>query len=243
MGRKALQTAAAAVAITGLLDPATAVASMPVVDIAAVAQLRAQLEAWRNQLAGMSLQLAQLRDAYAAVTGHRGLQAVLAISPAARNYLPPTWANLAADSAGASGRYAALAAEIRAQMAANAVLTAEDLSRYPRGLRALLGNARETAAGIDVSMRVVYSQSSARFAQLQQLIDHIAITADAKGIAELQGRIAAEQAMLANEAIKLTAAGQVAASEAASLELQRREQVVANHGAFDHRLQPVPPVP
>jgi type IV secretion system protein VirB5 len=234
----AVAAVAAAVALAAALAPAPAAASMPVIDMAALAQLRAQLDAWRAQLAGMERQLAELHAAYSAVTGHRGLGAVLPIAAATRNYLPPLWTDAATSGA---AQYSALAAAGRAQQAANTVLNATDLIRYPDPLRALLGLNRESVAGTEVVMRTAYARSSARFLELQRLVDAIASTVDAKGIAELQGRIAAEQAMLANEAIKLFAAGQSAAADAAAIDLQRREQVVANHGAFADRFRPTPP--
>ena len=66
---------------------------------------------------------------------------------------------------------------------------------------------------------------------------------DAKAIAELQGRIGAEQAMLANDGLKLAALAQTASAEAAARSLSVREQVVANHGSFAARFQPTPPAP
>jgi type IV secretion system protein VirB5 len=236
----AVATTAALFAVAAAIAPAPAAASMPVIDIAALTQLRAQLDAWRTQLAGMERQLTELHAAYAAVTGHRGLQAVLPIAVGARNYLPPLWSGLEGPG---GAQYNALGAATRAQQAANSVLSAADVARYPDSLRTLLGANRQAVAGTEVAMRTAYAQSSARFAELERLIDAIGATVDAKGIAELQGRIAAEQAMLANEAIKLFAAGQSASAEAAALDLQRREQIVANHGAFAIRFRPTPPEP
>ena len=78
---------------------------------------------------------------------------------------------------------------------------------------------------------------------MSTLIGQIGAAQDAKAIAELQGRIGAEQAMLANETIKLVALAQVGGADREARELARRESVLQNHGAFASRLQPAPPVP
>jgi type IV secretion system protein VirB5 len=98
-------------------------------------------------------------------------------------------------------------------------------------------------AGNQAVTRLAYAHSSDRFASLATLIERIGATPDAKAIAELQGRIGAEQAMLTNDGIKLAALAQSASAEAAARDLAVREQVIANHGAFASRFQPSPPAP
>ncbi len=221
---------------------APAHATMPVIDVAAITQLIQEILAWDEQLQGMRQQLDQLQQTHAALTGSRGMGQLLQLSPAARNYLPNDWAGLSAVMSGA-GVDPAIARAARAQLGNNAVLSVADQSRLPQNLQALLQSDREAVAGTQALTRAAYGHSSDRFASLSTLIDQIRATQDAKAIAELQGRIGAEQAMVANEAVKLAALAQVTDAERAARELARRETVVQSHGAFATRFQPTPPVP
>jgi type IV secretion system protein VirB5 len=218
-------------------------AMIPVIDVAALQQLIQQVMAWEQQLQGMRLQLTQLQQTRAALTGPRGMDQLLPLTPAARNYLPRDWGGLASVASGGGGADPALAQMARTQLEANSVLTAAELARLPQTLRTLLSSERDTVAATQALTRSAYAHSSERFASLATLIERIGGTADAKAIAELQGRIGAEQAMLANESAKLAALAQVTEAEHAAHELARRESVVQGHGAFAGRFQPVPPVP
>jgi type IV secretion system protein VirB5 len=218
-------------------------AMIPVIDVAAVTQLLQQMLSWEEQLRGMQQQLSQLQQTYAAMTGARGMQSVLAISPQARNYLPTDWAALQDVVAGTGSAYADLARAVRAQVAANAVLKPTEVTRFSADLQALLVAERLAVASGQTLNRAAFARTSDRFTSLQTLIDRIGAAPDAKAIAELQGRIGAEQAMVANEGLKLAALVQVGAAESDARALARREQVVANHGGFATRFQPTPPAP
>ena len=239
--RRTLLPTLVASALLLAMQPARAM--VPVIDIAAVTQLLMQLNAWTEQLRGMEQQVSQLRDTYGSITGVRGMEQLLPISPGARNYLPTDWASLSATLAGATSSYPALAASARTQAASNAVLTPAQLAQFPAALQSLLTADRQAVAGGQALTRLAYSQSSDRFAALATFIQSIGATGDSKAIAELQGRIQAEQAMLANEGVKLASLAQVAAAETAARDLMRREQVVVNHGQFATRFQPAPPAP
>ena len=226
-----------------ILAAAPAAATIPVIDFASLTQLIQQMLSWQQQLEGMRQQLAQMHDTYASMTGRRGMEAVLQIPPQARNYLPGDWVALMDVVTGASASYRDLAGVARAQLAANAILRPEDLARLPDDLRSLLSADRRAVAGSQALTRAAYGRSSDRFAALQTLIDRIGAAPDAKAIAELQGRIAAEQAMIANEGLKLVALAQLAEADGASRSLARQEQALANHGSFALRFAPTPPAP
>lgn len=235
---------AIAAALCGLtLATSPAHATIPVIDVASLVQLIEQVLSWQQQLQGMQQQLAQLRDTYGAMTGPRGMQTLLPLSLPVRNYLPSEVAEIGAVIGGSSGNYAGLARAVALQRAANAILGPDELSRLPIALQTALTTERDAAAGGQALTRAAYGRSSDRFATLQTLIDHIAAATDAKAIAELQGRIAAEQAMVANEGLKLAALAQVAQADAAARTLARQEQALANHGRFAGRFQPAPPAP
>lgn len=234
----------AALAVGALALVATpAQAMIPVIDIGAITQLFMQVQSWAEQLRGMEQQLGQLQQSYGAITGLRGMDQLLRLTDAARNYLPTDWPGLQASVRGSTGGYPELTAAVRAQAAANAVLTAADVVRFPAALQSLLADERQAVAGSQALNRIAYARSSERFSSLTTFIDKIGATPDSKSIEELQGRIQAEQAMLSNEGLKLASLAQLAASDAAARELVRREQVIANHGSFATRFQPLPPAP
>lgn len=222
----------------------TAYATMPVIDVAAITQLLQQIMAWDEQLQGMRAQLTQLQQTTSALTGARGMEALLRQTPAARNYLPADWNGLAGLAAGtAAAGDPMLAHAVRIQRDANAILSQQALARLSPSLASLLGGERDAVAVNQTSTRAAYARSSDRFASLSVLIDQIRAAPDAKAIAELQGRIAAEQAMLANEGIKLVALAQAADADRDARALARREATLQSHGAFASRFQPAPPVP
>lgn len=234
----ALLTAAPLLVASG---PTRAV--IPVVDVAAIQSLIQQISAWNQQLRAMQLQLTQLQQTRSALTGQRGMERLLRQTPVDRNYLPRDWTVAAGIGAGAPPIYAGLAGSARAQMRANAVLSPAEFARLPGPVTDLLADERRGVAAGQTLTRAAYARSSDRFAALGALIDRIGTAADAKAIAELQGRIGAEQAMLTNEGLKLTALAQVADADRAARELARRETVARNHGTFGLRFEPTPPVP
>ena len=67
---------------------------MAVIDVAAIRQLVAQVNYWRQQITGMQNQLKQLQQTHAALTGGRGMELLLPTSAAQRNYLPADWAEM-----------------------------------------------------------------------------------------------------------------------------------------------------
>jgi type IV secretion system protein VirB5 len=226
-----------------LAASSSAHAAMPVIDTAALQQLVQQIRAWNEQLQGMRLQLTQLQQTRAALTGSRGMEQLLPLTPAMRNYLPTDWVGIAGIPNGGMGAEASLVRAARTQLESNAILSAGELSRLPQDVQRLLRAEREGVAAAQVLTRAAYARSSDRFASLSTLIDSIRATPDAKAIAELQGRIEAEQTMLANEGLKLAALAQVTDAERGARDLARRESVLQGHGDFGSRFQPTPPVP
>ncbi len=218
-------------------------ASIPVIDIAALQQLLQDTLSWQQQLRAMQSQLTQLQQTRTALTGSRGMERLLPQSAADRNYLPADWAALDGVARGTASGYADLSSRVRGIMKNNARLSDPELARLTNDARTLLVSARDAAATDEALTQVAYERSSARFASLGQLIDRIGGTGDVKAIAELQGRIAAEQAMLANEAVKLQSYGYAADAARAAADVSRREAVVHGHGSFASRFQPTPPAP
>lgn len=232
-----------AIALALLGCSSVADAAMPVIDIAAVRSLGQQVSAWHSQLSAMQLQLSQLQQTRVALTGRRGMERLLPIPITARNYLPADSGGLASVAQGASGSHGALASAVAAQIGANAVLSPAELRRLPPAIAARIEQARRDIALAQSAARAAYARSSDRFTELGALLDGIAAAPDAKAIADLQGRIGVEQAMLDNERIKLAALAQIADADRSAREQQLREAITENHGAFASRFQPTLPVP
>jgi type IV secretion system protein VirB5 len=230
------------VAISVCAIGAPAQAQFAVIDVAAVNQLVQQMSAWQQQLSSMRLQLLQMEQTRVALTGWRGMEKLLPLTAAQRNYLPLDAAGIAAAAAG-NGNYGGLSSSINQYVSGNAVLTAQDLSQLPPADVARLGALRQTIAMREALMSEAYARSSDRFTTLGVLIDKIAAAPDAKAIADLQARIAAEQSMLQNESAKIAALDHYADAQRDARELATREAVVKGHGRFASRFIPTNPVP
>jgi type IV secretion system protein VirB5 len=217
-------------------------AQFAVIDVAAVNQLVQQMSAWQQQLMSMRLQLLQMEQTRIALTGWRGMEKLLPLTPTDRNYLPMDAAGLAATAAG-TGSYSALSASINQYVSGNAVLTAQDLAALPPADVARLSALRQTIALRQALMSEAYARSSDRFAALSVLISTIGSAPDAKAVADLQARIGAEQTMLQNETAKIATLDHYAVAQHEANELATREAVVKGHGRFATRFIPTNPVP
>ena len=76
------------------------------------------------------------------------------------------------------------------------------------------------------------SNSSARFASLQSLINAIPRATDEKAVLDLQARIQAEQGMLANEHTKVDLLLQAAEAEDLARQQRDRERAIAEIGTL-----------
>jgi type IV secretion system protein VirB5 len=222
--------------VLGLLPLAatTAQAQFAVIDVASVTQLIQQAQTLAQQLEQARAQVAKAEALYQSLTGTRGMQ--LLLSGTVRNYLPANWAQLS--SAMQGGGSGALAADIRAAINANAVLSPRQLSALPAAERAQILSARSNVALMQALSHQALANSSDRFASIQQLIQAISVAKDQKAILELQARIGAEQGMLQNEQTKLQSLYQAALSQTAALQQQQQEAAIAASGNFSTRFQP-----
>lgn len=231
------------IAVAGAIAPlprATHAGGMPVIDAAAISQLMQQVKYWQQQVQYMADQLYTARAAYSAITGGRGMEALLPITAAARNYLPSDYAELMSVVNNASVTYAGIASQVQSIMAANAVLTGGQIGVLSPQQQRILTQGRQAAATLQMIAQQAQQNTSQRFGALQQLVTAIGAAGDQKAIQDLQGRIAAEQTMLTVEQTKLQALYQMAQAQ----ELQRQQMVresavravgslsTANHPAF-----------
>ena len=236
-GRAGVTVVVSVVLLIGLV-PMPARAQMAVIDVAAIRQLVMQINYWRQQIAAMGEELDQLEETHAALTGGRGMEALLPLGDDERNYLPSDWAEVSRVLTGESARYGELADAVAEVVDARAVLSPARLDSMSEAERTSVVEAREAAAGLTVMTREAYAQAAERFVSLASLVNAIGNAEDAKAIADLQGRIAAEQAMLENEQAKLAVLYQAAQSERWLREQQLRELAISGHGEFATRLRP-----
>jgi type IV secretion system protein VirB5 len=195
-------------------------AQWAVVDVGAIAQLLQQLQKMEQAIQTAENQLSQAQAQYQSMTGNRGMQNLL--SGVNRNYLVSDFNQLAS----------ALSSGIQSHITTNAVLTPAQIAALAPSEQQQLTNARTNSALLQTASQQAYSNASARFASIQQLINAIPTATDQKGILELQARIAAEHGMLQNESTKLNVLYQAAQAQEWARRQSASEQVVASVGSL-----------
>lgn len=205
-------------------------AQIPVTDGASIAQQVAnQIETvakWQLQYEQMMSQIDNMEREYEALTGGRGLGTILN-DPRYREYLPTEWQGVY-DSV-RSGGYSGLSGRAAGIYGDNQVYDAcahlhIDSQRLTCESLAVKG-AQDKAFALDA-----YDAARDRLNQIDQLMGRINSTQDPKDIAELQGRMAAEQAMIANEQTKLQMYAMVSEAED-RIQAQRQMEVNAKANA------------
>jgi type IV secretion system protein VirB5 len=224
--------------LTAFAVAPTAQAQWAVIDAPAIVQLIQQVQNAEQQLATARNQLLQAQQALQTMTGSRGMEQLL--SGTVRNYLPTDSAQLSSALQVGSSSYGPLSADIQSVIAANTVLSPQQLAALPTSGQQLIQAERQWRAMQQALAHQALANSSNRFAALQNLITAIPAAADQKGILDLQARISAELGMLQNEQTKDFVLNQTALAQQSSLQLQAREQVLNGHGRFDTRFQPTP---
>lgn len=205
-------------------------AQFAVIDVASIVQLVRQIATMEQQLTVLENQLLQAQQQYAAITGGRGMQNLLA--GVNRNYLPTDWASLMAVVNGQANAFPAVAAGVQNNINANALLTPAQIASFSPAERAQLLADRQTVALLQATVQQALTAASGRFASLQQLIGAIGAAQDAKGSLDLTARISAEQAMLANDQSKLEVLYQAAQAQRWLQQQRASEQALSDIGSL-----------
>ncbi|MFP5197131.1 P-type DNA transfer protein VirB5 [Alcaligenes faecalis] len=220
------------VAVSLVLISSPALAQIPVTDGAAIkTSVQQQVETmakWKLQYDQMVSQIDQMKQEYQSITGVRGLGDVLN-NPALRDYLPDDWQGVY-DSV-KSGGYAGLSGRAGQVYNDNKIYDTcvnhtNEQSRISCEAQAVKG-AQDKAFALDA-----YDKAKERLGQIDALMQEINRTQDPKSIAELQGRIAAEQALIQNEQTKLQMYSMVASAED---RLQQQRQLEINARVLANR--------
>ncbi|MGO3869273.1 MAG: P-type DNA transfer protein VirB5 [Alcaligenes sp.] len=226
------------VAVSFVLISSQALAQIPVTDGAAIkTSVQQQVETmakWKLQYDQMVSQIDQMKQEYQSITGVRGLGDVLN-NPALRDYLPDDWQGVY-DSV-KSGGYAGLSGRAGQVYNDNKIYDTcvnhtDEQSRISCEAQAVKG-AQDKAFALDA-----YDKAKERLGQIDGLMQEINRTQDPKSIAELQGRIAAEQALIQNEQTKLQMYSMVASAEDRLQQQRQREinaKVLANREYTKHQ--------
>ncbi|EKN6008513.1 P-type DNA transfer protein VirB5 [Yersinia enterocolitica] len=215
-------TASAQIPVTDLAQNSQTMAH----NLATVAQWAKDIAEMKAQFDMLSNQYDQMQKDYEAVTGSRGLGNIMA-NEAFRDYLPNDWQTVY-DSV-KSGGYSGLSGTGQAVYNENKIFDgcahiANDEQRIACEAWAVKG-AQDKGFALDA-----YETAKNRITQIDQLMAQINETQDPKAIAELQGRIAAEQANIQNEQTKLTLYAMVAEAEE-KLQVQRDHELTMKDDA------------
>lgn len=181
---------------------------IPVYDNLAVVQQIQQVASWAQQLRAMADQYQQLEGQFRALTGSRGYGNIFN-NPLLQQYLPAEWQQVYG--------------QIRQGVDA--------LSSGAQAFRHQIGDTRSCSMIADTKARMSCQQAIAspyqtydvfqsalnianqKPQQIQSLISQIQTTEDPKAIAELQARIAGEQAAMQNELLKVQLSVQMAEAQ------------------------------
>jgi type IV secretion system protein VirB5 len=214
-------------------------AQWAVVDVGAIAQLIQQLQIMERQLTTSRGQLLSSQQVLQAMSGDRGMENLL--SGTQRNYLPTNWAQLMVVLLGQpTGTYAGLSGSVQSNVAANAVLSPQQLAALSSSDQRQIQAARQWSAMQQAVSQAALANASGRFAALQTLISAISTAKDQKASLDLQARISAELGMLQNEQTKLQVLSQAMQAQESSLRQQQTERAIAGQGNFSTRFQPTP---
>jgi type IV secretion system protein VirB5 len=212
-----------------IASPPRADAQFAVIDVGAITQLVLEVQQLEQALQVAQATLTQAQQAYAAMTGGRGME--LLLNGIVRNYLPRDWATLLSGAG-------ALGADVAATIERNAIMTPDTMANFSPAEIAVVKARRSAVALNEALARQELKNVSDRFESIQQLINAIPTAEDEKGILDLQARIAAEQGMLQNESSKLHVLYQAAQSQAQTARQRADEQAIQDIG----HLNALPPM-
>ena len=216
-----------AVLLLGSLGAARpAHAGMPVIDSANLSEAIQEVLSWGQQLQGMEQQYLQLMNTYNSLTGPRGMQSLLQVPLANRNYLPATASQLASILNGTSSAYPLLSSQVQASIQSNAILSNQRVGTLSPQAQQVVRIARQAAAALTMLSQQTQANASTNFGNVQTLISALGSTADSKASADLNGRIQSEQVMTQTNQIKTDALYQsVQAQQLQNAQLAREAAV------------------
>lgn len=218
---KGIKIKKVAIALLAVL-PAVANAQIPVTDVALNTQTQSdQLQnvaKYIEMIQQYKMQIDQMKQQYDSLTGIRNLGDILN-DPAFKDYLPTEWKDVY--DRVQSGGYKGLTGTALAIRDTNKLFDA--CSTKTGDDNKVCERAASKAAQDKAFASDAFDKAKDRLDQIQALMKKINSTSDPKAIAELQARIASEQAAIQNEQTKLQLYAMVAQAEDRLIEQQQRE--------------------
>lgn len=203
------------IAATILTLSSAAFAQIPVTITTSIPDTLNQIQTmaqWAKQYTQMVGQINQMKQQYDALTGNRGLGQIMN-NPALRGYLPDQWAGIYDKVRG--GTLPGISS------AANTIFTSESFDSAAVG-----GRKRQLdvmAANKAMTMQA-YDATLARVNNINALMAKADTTMDTKAAADLQNRMASENAMIQNEQIRLNLLAQLQVAETQLANEQRARE-------------------
>lgn len=189
-------------------------AGIPVIDGANLAQAIIQVQSWAQQYSQMVQQIQQAQQQYNSISGIRNMGS-LVNNPAKRQYLPADYATILSQGV---GQWSAIRdAAKKFDVASTSLSASSDAAQA-------FNQVAKQAAINRASAEEGYKTASQRFSDIQVLLDKVNNAPDAKDMADLQGRIQAEQVMMQNEANKLQMLASLASAQR-DLQIQQNKEI------------------
>ena len=217
----------------------TAWAQIPVTDVANITQdamnQAANIAQYIAQVEQLKMQVQQQMEQYKALTGTRNLGDIFN-DPKYRQYLPADWQKVYDQVR--SGGYSGLTGTAKSIYSDNQIY--DSCAAIQMADQKVVCEQQATKPAIDQGMAMdAYNTATSRLDQIEQLTRQINSTQDPKAIAELQGRIATEQAAIQNEQTKLQLYQMVADAQD-KIQEQRQREINLQAAARRGYVQPQP---
>lgn len=171
-----------------------------------------QVKTAAQQLDRLKDQLANMESQYKSLTGTRNLGELLRHNEL-KQYLPSDYQRIY-DSLKNGGNTA-----FNGEIASIESAIKRDSSR-----NTIIDQERKVRAANKAIAQHTYEGAGKRLQQIESLIRKINTTSDPKGIAELQARIAAEQAVIENEAVKIKLMSMLQNAEQQVIQAKKEER-------------------
>lgn len=201
---KAIKVMSRIAAAAVLVASATAshAQGIPVYDNAQFLQQVQQVVSWTKQLTEMKNQLTQMKQTYDSLNGLRDIGGLLN-NELLNQYIPKDYVAAVSDlRRGVKGAFSGISGDLQDIVKANQLWQCAKQSSKKADQEACDKQWQQLA--LDKKLGDIgYQQAAKNIDNLQQFVNSIKTSPDAKSLADLQARIQVEQVRMANEEIKL----------------------------------------